>query len=654
MAKWQSVTLVDNGTISSIASTAAGGITTITGGLEFVSTLAEKAKDVISAGPEKVLATFATQVANELIALLNDYKELGFYALIVDPINDNYGAKPQSTRGLEMITDADGFIMFKTIRVQNIDSPFNGLQFHPNEAYIKSMKLDELKNFTSYNVGYGPKSSKDDSYRDRRGRTVGEKGFVPPIPHLVNPPRYVIGGYDPATWKGELQVFDPYPSLPADKVLRIMSESFDDKGDIPKYQLVNPAEPISKGPFTESGAPIATFDPYADYSMHLYRSANTQIETSKRGQITKQIRSGKPNYEGNTELTGLKVSALAIVVGAPSFQDFIDHLTGLSDFLGGPLPDLKKILKALEKMFTPDPITVTVEVNTTFGEFRKGMYIKGFDSGCVGKIEEIVKETPTVRKRKEYEFKYDEFGDLASINIVEKDSNNPVVYKDVELKYVPQDILSMNFSPTEMICEAEQKFRTNANNEQVPFYRIKGMEYKDNILGPYFAEGSFVDDSQLPSYGFMKKVDAIAPNSVEPDFFSIKAAQIPGWSDFFDGLIELAEGLKGFAEDASAFLQTLIDAIDDIIEYLEDLAAKLIAFLEFFTKGLPSAGVYLLPITTTGGNKKIQEALTTSGDAPGPQLTYSAGVLLMGVEVGGVDPLVTFFNKVLGLNFQSV
>ena len=142
MAKWQSVTLVDNGTISSIASTAAGGITTITGGLEFVSTLAEKAKDVISAGPEKVLATFATQVANELIALLNDYKELGFYALIVDPINDNYGAKPQSTRGLEMMTDADGFLIFKIIRVQNIDSPFNGLLFHPNEAYIKSMKLD--------------------------------------------------------------------------------------------------------------------------------------------------------------------------------------------------------------------------------------------------------------------------------------------------------------------------------------------------------------------------------------------------------------------------------------------------------------------------------------------------------------------------------
>ena len=53
------------------------------------------------------------------VSLLNDYKELGFYALIVDPINDNYGAKPQSTRWLEMITDDDVFIIFKTIHCAN-------------------------------------------------------------------------------------------------------------------------------------------------------------------------------------------------------------------------------------------------------------------------------------------------------------------------------------------------------------------------------------------------------------------------------------------------------------------------------------------------------------------------------------------------------
>ena len=48
----------------------------IIGGLEFVKGVAEIASLAISAGPEKAVAAFATSVANELIALLNDYKDI--------------------------------------------------------------------------------------------------------------------------------------------------------------------------------------------------------------------------------------------------------------------------------------------------------------------------------------------------------------------------------------------------------------------------------------------------------------------------------------------------------------------------------------------------------------------------------------------------
>ena len=219
----------------------------------------------------------------------------------------------------------------------------------------------------------------------------------------------------------------------------------------------------------------------------------------------------------------------------------------------------------------------------------------------------------------------------------------------------------MNFSPTEMICEADKFEKPSSTNPnlKIKTFRIKGIEFKDNILGMNWGKGSFADDSKLPTFGFMRSVEAIAPASVEPDFFSIKAAQIPGYAAFFDGLIELAEGLKGFAEDAMAFIQTLIDAIDDIIEYLEELAANIITFLEFFTTGLPDAGIYLLPIKTTGGNKAIQQAITGSDDSPAqisPPLVYSAGILLMGVEnpATGQDPLVNFFENLLSIKFQSV
>ena len=315
-------------------------------------------------------------------------------------------------------------------------------------------------------------------------------------------------------------------------------------------------------------------------------------------------------------------------------------------------------------MLKPDPITLTAEVNTQFGAFKKDMFIKGFDSGAVGQITEIISEEVTVKTRKEYEFVNDEFGDLKDIKIVEINTNldaasQPIWY-DVKLTYTPLDILNMNFSPTEMICEAEVSTRPRSGGgTDINVYRIKGIQFKDNILGMNWGKGSFADDSDLPSYGFMNSVVAIAPASVEPDFVSIKAASIPGYADFFDGLIELAEGLKGFAEDALAFIQTLIDAIDDIVEYLEDLAAKIIAFLEFFTKGLPDAGIYILAVKTTGGNKAIQSALTGSDNSPAnitPPLVYSAGILIMGVEnpVTGQDPLVTFFENLLSIDFQSV
>ena len=137
MAKWESKSIGQNPYLEQIAETAQAGIVSVQTGMEFVKVVADGAKLVLSAGPETALATFAKLVADEVIALLNDYKELGWYALIIDPTNDNYGAKPQGNWGLEMITNDDGLIQFKAVTVQNLNSPFNGKVYRPNEAYIK-------------------------------------------------------------------------------------------------------------------------------------------------------------------------------------------------------------------------------------------------------------------------------------------------------------------------------------------------------------------------------------------------------------------------------------------------------------------------------------------------------------------------------------
>ena len=61
----------------------------------------------------------------------------------------------------------------------------------------------------------------------------------------------------------------------------------------------------------------------------------------------------------------------------------------------------------------------------------------------------------------------------------------------------------------------------------------------------------------------------------------------------------------------------------------------------------------MLGITTTAGNDAIKSALTGSTDAPGDEFKYSGGVLLVSVEINGLDPLVTF-GGLLGLDFESV
>ena len=120
MAKWESKSIGQNPYLEQIAETAQAGIVSVQTGMEFVKVVADGAKLVLSAGPETALATFAKLVADEVIALLNDYKELGWYALIIDPTNDNYGAKPQGNWGLEMITNDDGLIQFKAVTVLSL------------------------------------------------------------------------------------------------------------------------------------------------------------------------------------------------------------------------------------------------------------------------------------------------------------------------------------------------------------------------------------------------------------------------------------------------------------------------------------------------------------------------------------------------------
>lgn len=638
MAKWESKTLAESGIIKAVGEQATSAINTVNSVLELISGGAEIAKKFLTALGNPAAAAIAA-LADQIIAALNDYKELGFFALVINPFDENYGGKIKGEYGLEMVTDDNGNPYFKSSQVMNPDSPFDGFTFTVSENYRETLNLENLT------------AAEGGPWRDRLGRSKEMKGFVPPIPKIVTPPKFVLGGYDPATWTGTIQSVDTFPSLPAPDCIKLMADSFDDEGDIPKYEVINKTEPIAKGPFTEGGGAVSTYDPLKDYTIPLFKSANTQLTTAERVPLTRQIQSGRPNYLGSP---GVKVSALAIVVAASDFQEFIDAFKSLGSFLGKGVPDLSKITDALEDLLTPDPIALTIEVNTTYGTFAEGDVIKGDDSGTVGKVSKVISAEASIRTRTIYTLQNDEFGDLNKIVKEVIDTNNPVIWEDTKIEYQPLWDPTNRFIPGEKVYQAEEKVRDNPDGTSTKYYRIIGSQYKNNVLGMNFGRADFTSEDSLPKYGHIKGIDAIAPNSIPPDFFSIKAAElVPGYTDFFDGLIEMANGLKGFAVETSEFIDALIDVIDDLIEFFEELVAKITAFLEFFTKGLPPTGIYMLGITTTAGNDAIKTALTSSDNSPPESLKYSGGVLLVSVEINGVDPLVTF-GGLLGLDFESV
>ena len=92
------------------------------------------------------------------------------------------------------------------------------------------------------------------------------------MPIFDNPPIWELGGYDPATWTGHAPVTSiPLangifpPEMKPSKVLQIMSESFDDEGDVSTFEVIisQRDNALANPVYTESGAEVDknTFNP---------------------------------------------------------------------------------------------------------------------------------------------------------------------------------------------------------------------------------------------------------------------------------------------------------------------------------------------------------------------------------------------------------
>jgi len=668
MAEWQSVELADSGSLEQLGRYGTEAVTKINTALEVIQGGAEVAKLFLltSVNPLAVAIVIA---ADEIISVLNQYKESGVSVLIIDPFNPENGSKQNNRLGLQMKRDQVG-VIFEVSRPHPAPPPTAiGGSYEVNDKFRESLNLADL----------------DVNYRDKNAKKKGDKGFIPPIPKLEYPYKFVQGGYDPATWTGSLKTINtssgvdafgeeipgiPFPELPAEQTIEMMAAAFEDEGDIPKYEILPSVVSKASQKYYDMNGQEVTFDSQQDklkeLRLELYSSANTKIATTERGILTKRIATGRPEYIGDTGSLNFEVSALAIVVAAQNPLKFVESLSSIVNTL---LPDHKELLKsmsAFSKATHTQKQNLTLRVDTRYGEFQKWDYIIGEKSGCIGKIREIVSQEDSIMTAVTVETnQVPETGPHPSpqpkLELIETtiDKNKDGRFKDVDIVWEPAGISHPfgKFLPRENVfeCEVTYSIYTDDAGNRSKYYNYYKKPPSSGWEQAAAAGNNLV--GVLPKWSTVVAQSPVAEASTAPNFSSAKLAQmIPGYGAFFDDLINIAERMKAFAEGVLESIQKLIDVIDKAVEFFEELAENIIALIELLTQGIPNAGIWFMGMKTTKGNVGLAEGLRGGGNAPDSSYVFSGGILLVGpvMEGGKQEDMNRKLWEMLGIKFQAV
>ena len=655
MANWNSKTLQAPDPIKQIGRNAQNAINNLDILLKLVKQGADVAKMfLLLTNPAGAIIRLA---ADEIIKLCNDFKEIGVFYLFINPNDEGYGGQTSREFGLAIKQDENGLYQFEP------SYGMSGREFYTvGKEYQKSLNIADL--------------SKD--YKDNRGKDKDDPLFDPPTPQFANPPEWELGGYDPTTWTGHAPITTiPLangifpPEMKPSKVLSIMSEAFDDEGDVSVFEIKpgskNSARAASKI-YTASGASIDknNFDADRLQTEALYLDEIKTITTFgpytrqlvERREITNLVQSGKPNFAGSANIQGVEVIAIVALVGVESYQKFVDGFKSLQGLFGG-MPSLNEFVDDIsaiyEKATNPQGEPMSIINDTRWGSFVEGDYIVGQKSGAKAKISEIVKiEDYQLKNKVTKKVKTEDGNTHIFTTLVDSNSKQEIKKLDIKVHMHGAE----TFFPDERIFEGIQTPAYSTVHVDIPSKIIvksaKGTALDPNI--PY----DQVNINDVASWGTVLGMDTSAPDSIHPDWTSIKIKDvIPHYGDFFDEIIQFAEGLKGYAAAADEFIARIIKLIDDTIAEFEEIVNKIKAFLQLFVDGLPDAGIYWLTIKTYGGNKAIQAALTGSDDQPPETLNFCAGFIMVSVSgVGGLSATkgleLLFGNNGFGLEFQEV
>ena len=676
MAEWQKVELADSGTLKQLAELGEEGIESVTEALKVVQVAGEAAKIFLLSTVNPALLALIV-IADAMIDTLQNFRESGVFVIQVNPFQQPYGAKNGVPIGLKMETDSENKVLFLSSRVNNIKDASYGEIFTPNDKYRETLNLKDL-------VGYKDVNGKNKSWTgDKRDPADPNYDpsppFIPPMPVLSKDLKLVEGGYDPATWNGTKPTIPmtdfgvPLPEFPAPDCIELLAAAFEDEGDVSRYKI-DPTR--SKDAYTYRGDKVTFtdstaadyFDPTTLIGQELYDKADTSLSASDRKPITNLISSGKPNYHGNTQLFGVEVKALAIVVASENPTEWVKSIQAILNLFGPGFEKFKQQMADYaaqldEKSRSKDTIRVRVDSKFGGGAFQIGDFVIGKKSGYIGKIDEIDSGSKSVIKTTEYSTNAkgasmfmsaqpatEVFKKVKDLNADGRFEDTKIVVRDYNGKTITRA-----FEVGEPIVEAEAYTKKNSEDKDEVAYRERYSfdNLAASVLGGGYAQT--IPDDRKPKQGFILNQIPSVPDSVTPDFISLKLADmIPGYGAFFDNMINIAESIKAFAEGVLEAIQVIIDAIDDIVEYFEEIAENIIALIRLLTQGLPNAGIWLMGMTSQSGSDKFAAALRSAGNAPGESYKISAGFCFVGAPWLDPDPVKVLFGDILGVKYESV
>ena len=604
-AEWKPYQIASAGEIQTLADSAQSLATTVKETLTLANLGMEAVKLLAQLQSINPLLIALDALAEEILKQIANLKEAGYYYLYVDPYYEkNVTAEPAFTYGFEQLRDEGG----------------------------KQIWITKDANGNEEDTTNTPTQADIDTEKTR--------------PKLATPRKLVPGGYNPyeGSTLDPLSMVSPYPKFSTKQVVEEFRKAFEDEGDVPRYKALDTAPGKGTIVYDKNGDSYSGWDPSKDFGLELYDIGTPQEDGSTvkdfkaaRKPINSKIASGKPNILGQTEFDGGS-GAIAIIIGAPSFDTFADTFSAFSQMFTD-IPEFaaatgKSLLDSFAEIITPNNITIKLtQVDTNYGQFAEGDVIGGYKYGGLAEVVSVNSSSviaTTMSTRKETRLTDDARNVVSYMEVV--DTNPDGRWVDMEVTAKPiRGVDGLNpFIIGDDVYEMEKRGEGGIGDDLFPNYVTKGV----NTTTLPGSKRIYAKSGKVA----MEKL-TVLPDATDPNFGGIQMKDIiPGWGEFFQILENFVKQLQGMISDSAAFIQDMIDMIKGIEKFLEDLVKTIEDFLKFFSVTLPSAGVYALHIPDqSGGNDGIKSGI--AGASGLPDLAYAAGILFVGTEIGGTNPI---------------